>query len=239
MGRYIQSSISLVFERKLDLRKFFYEFEKILENDYRTPEYTNIPDEAPAELPRIIFNSKNGNSRISVSQINISLDIGWANDFIFDEEKRIEYLKEKIKLIKRVSSSMANNLHYFGFLNVVNIPKSSIKESICLIASKYLVDVEDNYNDLSLKRTKIIENIYYQNIVVQLYKNWNNQLVNVVQRFSDETISETGVQVVLDFNNRYAYNEDSNYKFKLEEIEDDLIEKVLLILKKEVKKILV
>ncbi len=210
--KFIQNNFSFIFPRNIGIRKMANEIEEILSEYYMPPQITGIPDDMDPNLPRIIFTSKNNHSRIILSQLNVLVDVNYDDNFTLDDKKK--YLEERISLAKKIIDKLGAKVNFIGLNTIVNIQTSTFEDSINVLLKKYYKTREESeiYEDLIIKKTLIFENKYYANISVQNYKTWNNIVPSFdLMRLSKTNANEFGVQLFIDYNDRYAFNEKEGY----------------------------
>src|SRR6185369_6057053 len=91
------------------------------------------------------------------------------------------------------------------------------------------LDVTDTY-DVQFKTTRLVDRNFFSNVTVQNYRAWKSGIVpQQSTRTSEENIIGRGVQVVGDYNDRYAFNEKKGYssgKDKIKPIIEDGLEAI-------------
>ena len=66
-------------------------------------------------------------------------------------------------------------------------------------------------SEVSLRLSSMIDGRFFDNITVQSYREWLTDSAVPVKRFSAATAESHGVELVHDFNDRFAYNEQADY----------------------------
>ncbi len=217
--KYIQNSYSIAFPRYSQIRRRANEFEDLLkdqfEGHYSQPQVISIPDELDPEVPRMIFGSKHGFSQIVISQISVSLNVIYSPDWQLDISKGREYLKERISALYRLHDLLESvPVLFSGLITKVQLP-SKVEETILfehLYRNVSNLTSGDDIYDINVKFTNVIKEKYFNNITVLNYRTWdsmNNR--QTVPRLSRKSTCEYGIEIISDFNDRYAYNEKSNY----------------------------
>lgn len=215
--KYLQNSFNLVFDRKQSIRKNSFEFEKELEDLYTQPEIINIPDDINPDMPRIVFNSKHGHSQIIISQLSFILNVNYSSDWQYDISKGEEYILSKVSMLYKLLEIVGEKCPSFcGFSTLVQIPaqEEDDKSVISHIYDLFSKDVNPDSSDIyefQIKTSKVVEQEFFSNITVQNYRSWNIDIVEGIIKLSHKEINESGIQIVGDFNNRYAFNERDGY----------------------------
>ncbi len=216
--KYLQNSFSIVFPRKPSIRKNVFEFEKKLEDLYIQPQVINIPDEINPEMPRMVFTSKHGHSQIIISQVNLVLNVNYSSDWQSDISQGKEYILNKVSVLYELLNILEEACPYFsGFNTLVQIPaqEEDNETIISHIYNLFSKDLEPSPYDLyefQFKTSKIVEDSFFSNITIQNYRNWNLDFgVEGIPKLYSKDIIESGIQIVGDFNDRYAFNEKESY----------------------------
>ncbi len=213
LPQYIQNSFSVFFERQPSIRRKAETFETLLEATYDPPLVLPIPDEQDPEIPRMIFSSKTGYSQIVISQVSIALNVQYSNDFQIDISKGRTYLFERVPTLFQLLSKLNTGANYCGFATIVNLPCDRDDTTIIdHLITKFLKNIDDtDIYDAQFKTTKQIDKLFFSNITVANYRGWKTGVPQKNARFSEVDVVERGVQVVGDYNDRYAYNEKKGY----------------------------
>ena len=238
--RYINNSLTIVFTQK-NIRRLANSFEDILKNKYRPPLITPIPDEAPPEIPRMFFDSINGFSKIIISNNNINFNVNYSPEWQLSIENGQKYIKERINLLTCLIKIIPDiKTCFIGLTTLVNIKlfNNNLMLPVQKISDLYLKE-KSEFNELSLKFSNIINEKYYSNIVVQNYKitNFINNYISADTMLPLNDISETGIQLIHDFNNKYLFNKNKQHLNNFNDL-DEIIELNFKFLKDEIKKII-
>jgi hypothetical protein len=226
--RYIQNSFHVFFPRQPAIRRKADAVEGIVENTYALPLVLPIPDDQNPEIPRIVFTSKTGYSQIAISQVNIALIAQYSEDFQLEIAKGRKYLVERVPMLFQILAKLSIPVSYCGFATVVNLRSDQGLTAITKhLAAQFLQGKSigtDNIYDAQFKTTHVIDESFFSNMTVSTYQGWpEGTAPQHGVRISDENAVERGIQVVGDYNDRYAFNEKKGYhsgKNKLETIID-------------------
>jgi hypothetical protein len=224
--KYLQNSFIIVFSRKTSIRKNVFDFEAKLEEWYKQPQVISVPDEISPDTPRMIFTSKHGHSEIHISQLNFVLNVNYSLDWQFDIYKSKEYILNEVSILYELLNFLGEESAYFcGFTTVVNIPTQKrnnelLAPHIYNLFCKEATPSNSDIYEFQLRTSKVIEKEFFSNINIQNYRTWNfdglvEGGVEGIAKMSNKCIVESGIQIVVDFNNRYAFNEREDY-FSLE-----------------------
>jgi len=208
---YVSSSLVITFSRQEDIRRKSNDFEDILkEKGYQQPQMLSVPDDFDPKVPRFVFISQDGPGQIAVSQINITLSANYPSECRADATKAKEYMTDKSHILCSLIEIFEEvKLHYFGLTSVIRLRSdrddSSISRICTLLQS---VDNKAEINDISVKVTSVVSERFFSNITLKNYRVWQNI---GSQRLSNTKAMESGIEILVDFNDRYRYNEDLTY----------------------------
>lgn len=217
--KFIENSFSITFNRQFDIRRKSNEIEDFLKaklaGHYSQPMVVPLPDEVDPQIPRLIFSSTHGYSQIVISQVTISLNVRYSPDYQLDITKGQAYLKERIPIIFEIIKNFKEIRPYFcGLLTRVDLdaPDAEDSQIIERLINLFLKNTNYEFHDCELKLTKIIDDQFFSNIVIRNFREW--QFIEAPQeipRLSKKTSYRKGIQVIGDFNDRYAFNEKKDY----------------------------
>jgi hypothetical protein len=211
--RYIQNSFNIFFQRQPSIRRKADTFETMLEDTYDPPLVLPIPDDQEPELPRMVFGSKTGYSQIVISQVSIALNVQYSSEFQIDISKGRAYLFDRVPTLFQLLGKLNTSANYCGFATIVNLPSDKDDAPIVdNLAARFLTNIDDtDLYDVQFKTTKLIDKLFFSNITVTNYRGWQTGVPQKNVRFSEADVAERGVQIVGDYNDRYAYNEKKGY----------------------------
>jgi hypothetical protein len=220
--KYIQNRFSVTYARCQNIRRLANSFEDLLSEHfsghYNQPQIIPIPDELDPEVPRIVFGSKHGFSQIVISQIGITLSVTYSPDWQENICKGQQYLEERLPaiycLLDSISKESEIEIFFCGLVTRVRL-QTEIEEGDFLdhVKKRYLQNNEERrIYDITIKTTNVIEDKFFCNTTIQNYRNWKSPDDSKgVPRLPVSTVNELGLEIVLDFNDRYAYNNDTTY----------------------------
>lgn len=216
--RYIQNSFSVTMDRQLDIRRRANDFEDLLkektEGHYGQPQVVPVPDELDPEVPRLIFGSRHGFSQILISQISITLSVNYSPEWQLDISKGQEYLLDRTKAIFSLLELLNDVPLFFSGLTTRVRIASTEADSAIIARVKQLYGISSqssNIHDLMLKVTNVLKDRFFSNITVQNYRVW--KLISQQQgvlRLPLKKVTEQGMEIINDFNDRYAFNENDD-----------------------------
>lgn len=213
-----ESSIAAIEFDVSDLKDFpAQEFQRLLRDDFPLPIIsTNVPANALPPIPRFVMQSKF--AKLEVGKDRVALNVNYLGNHKKDYKLCDEYLHKKIDRIYQVTvDTLKANVKFFG--NVTNIKYSFSDSSIN--GAIYLQDIfasqkcSDNVlNDYNVKYTIKHKDRYFVSVSLSNYERY---MISISQKtgiptmekplklkLSDMSISDTGIQIVFDINNKLS-----------------------------------
>lgn len=234
--RFIENSFSVSFNRQLDIRRKSNDIEDMLKSKlaghYSQPQIFPIPDELDPQVPRLIFGSTHGYSQIVISQMSISLNVRYSPDYQLDIAMGQKYLTERIPVLFEIIKSFKEIRPFFcGLTTRVDLyaPTAEDDQIIKHLSNLFLKEAEfDKIHDVELKVTNIINDQYFNNMVIKNFREWRlMEPPQEMPRLSQKKSSIKGIQIIGDFNDRYSFNEKQDY-FSGSGIIADIIDKAFI-----------
>jgi hypothetical protein len=232
--RYTQNSFSIAFPRYPNIRRRANDFEDFLkkrfQGHYGQPQVIPVPDELDPEVPRLIFGSRHGFSQIIVSQIGMTLNATYSPDWQIEIAKGREYLKSRGKALFELLSMLENIPAYFSGLTTRVRLATESNENGLLRQMRNRLDISlpgEDIHEINVKITTVEEDKFFNNITIQNFRTWKNiQSPDSIPRLSRKNSSERGLEIIVDFNDRYAFNERPDY-FSSDDVALEVIDKGL------------
>jgi len=229
--RYVQNSFSITFSRRHDIRRRANDFEDFLQTHlaghYRQPMVIPMPDEMDPEVPRLIFGSIHGFSQIIVSQIALTLNVTYSPDWQFEISQGRQYLLERAPVLFALLSILDDVKPFFsGLTTRVHLPTSADDGAILqhLQSLRSAPEPTAHLHDITVKVTTMHNDRFYSNMTVQNYRRWKIQEATPqLERLARSQASERGIEIIGDFNDRYAFNEKADY-FSTPDIVQEIID---------------
>lgn len=228
MKKEIKSiNISIKHPKYEKVRRQANTIEDLFEEFYLQPTVLPIPDEIDPIFPRISINSKNGHSNINFSQIGVDFNVIYDDKYSFDYSLCEDYIKERMKLIQTyLNQSKIEQYYYVGIMCQVKFNYEGEFDEIHQIQDYYLkqFDVANLY-DFNQKITLLEEDTYFHNITLSNYRDYTGDIINqdspAILSFEKAKISENGIVVTIDINNRYQYTS-KGILFETAKLDDSL-----------------
>ena len=219
--KYIQNSFSVSFERCRDVRRRVNAMEDLLQQKYPghfgQPQVIPVPDELDPEVPRVIFGSQHGFSQIIASQISLVLNVAYSPDWQVDISKGRQYLKERVAILYALFEAMRGEkgaAYFCGLTTRVRLQSSADDSAtVGALISRITKNGEGNAtHDINLRRTTVVADRFFSNTTIQNYRSWRTeQDVSQIPRLQRDAATERGIEIMGDFNDRYAFNEQDGY----------------------------
>jgi len=208
----------------MEYRKKFANSEDILQQYFMPSTILPIPEQVQDEVPRIIAQTKNGHSVLNIALSVSSFITNYNGEFVSDWNKCKEYLTQRCSDIYQIIDNMTENNNTFVGL-ITNVEIDDLDGTGLEILRKSLfgekTEKMGELYDLSCKLTYVYKNRYYINITLQNLREFS------VQQYSNGRTCITGerkhaISASIDINDRYAANNDVNYKSKKEAFDEIL-----------------
>ena len=165
-------------------------------------------DEFAPEAPRIVLSSKNGHSRISISQISLDFTVNFDGEFLNSFELTRDYIIKRVELIVKLLGSI--NIEEYLFCGISYNMRMDIGECSPLeYIGRFLCSEfsDEHLYEASQNIAKVKDEKFFINQQIGTYKEVRGKtraVANVLDVLEEKPISE-GVSLVLDINNRYQY----------------------------------
>ncbi len=213
-----QTNLNLVYPRIMEYRKKFTNSEDILQQYFMPSTILPIPEQVQDEVPRIIAQTKNGHSMLNIALSVSSFITNYNGEFVSDWNKCKEYLVQRCSDIYKIIDNMTENNNTFAGL-ITNVEIDGLDGTGLEILKKSLFGEETKkmgeLYDLSCKLTYVYKKHYYINITLQNLREFSVQQYNNGRTCIAGERKHT-VSASIDINDRYAANNDVNYKSKKE-----------------------
>ncbi len=214
---YVRSSFALNFAQQVDIRRRANDFEDILRGKgYIQPQIIPVPDNLDPEIPRMIFASQDTFSHIVISQINATLNLRHPPECRKNIAKCKRYLLDRSPIPFELLRVLEEVKPYFcGLISVVRLPSLVEDDEILKRMAELSLggDYTPDVHDIVLKTTRIVSDRFFSNVTWKNFRAWRN-IEPAPSRFrplSTRAASERGIEILIDFNDRYKFNESTDY----------------------------
>lgn len=210
---FAANSLNVVFPRAPQIRRLSNAFEDRLASRYGQPQSIPVPDNLDPQVPRIVFQSTGGHSQIVISQVSISLNVNYDSEWTTDSAKRLVYLRERVSLVYELCGTAETNPVFSGLTTRVRLSSESPDEEILsrLVQVLGIANAGANLSEVSVRLSSVVDDKFFDNITVQSYREWPPGDDATVSRLPIGEAKSRGIELVQDFNDRYAFNEGSDY----------------------------
>lgn len=213
--RYLQSTFTLVFPEQRDLADREKRIYDQLRPFYFPAQPVRMPNASDAEAPWLAFNSQHGHSQIYVAASSVTLNVNYSPDWQTRVTDAREYVGHRMSLVFGAAEVFEDiSLLYCGSATRARLAWSASDDELVETLVETLVKEgpEESHHDLILRTTSVVDDLFFNNITVQNYRNWNLGLMHSgTVRLSRTQAVERGVEIIGDFNSRYAFNEDKEF----------------------------
>lgn len=233
------TAVTIRYKKIENLKRTFYNHEDILEGYFVEAAVLPIPDDAPVEVPRIIVKSNNEHSQLNITPVNATLQIKFDKGYEIDWGSCKNYILNKMAIVFELLNKMTyNEYEYIGVVTEI-LMNDKYNNGTDLITNNLLKSNDLNaIYDMQLKYTFVENENMFVNIVLQnarLYKENVNMDVSGALS-ADNQVKET-IGVIVDINDRYGFNNISNYHTDSKKLEA-LIEHLTTILESKLETLL-
>ena len=214
------SAINFKFPRVENVKRKYILNQDILKEKFNEANILPIPDDAPSEIPRILISSKGEHSQVSIAPEAITIQTTYSDEYLTNWEKCSEYMKTRANDIYSLTDKLTDNYDYIGV--VTNLIWNDIQEkgNQVLFSNIFGKCAAENLDDLVVKYTYVENEKYYVNITIQSVRIFKQADPNAAGMFTDDNLQTHTVSIMLDVNDRYAFNRTKGYNSTKENFEE-------------------
>ncbi len=158
--------------------------------------------------------SLHGHSVLEVSQTHVSLKTAYDGDFATDFRRCQSYISERMERIYPIVEEVSKgDVSFSGIAVKLECPVSSGVDAVEVLREKLVrARIEPSLTDFAAKFTFAIDDRYYVNVSVLNYNQFAGAADEgrVVPAYLE--LVESGIAIVLDVNDRYAFNMTRGYR---------------------------
>lgn len=214
--KFLQCGYSVVFPRRTDVRPEARSIEGLLGEHYHPPQTLEGPDELDPNIPRLVFGAKNGFAQLLVSQVGVSFNLTFPPEWQRDVAVGRAYLEEQAgRLFSLLERLGEKSLSFSGLTSRVQLSWKGTEHALlaCAVAHHFGGKAAEFTYDLEWKQTLVHDERFFGNLTFQNYRTWNLAAPPVgLLRLQRAKAAEFGIQIQGDWNDRYAWNEISEYR---------------------------
>lgn len=213
--QFVNSKFNVLFQPVNEIRRKGLNLETNLKSIFQTPlTFLPIPEDAPFDIPRINGTSIHGHTSLSVSKTNIEMTTKFDGSFLSNWNLCCDYLRDKISVFDTIRKDLEIKEFLFCGLTTNFFVNTKEEFGVCPLDL-----ITDRFVNLKSKRKPVNYNyqitfsendIYYINFTFQnlapLRKVGNSAILKPSFEGSNEILS-----IILDVNDRYAFNKQDAY----------------------------
>ncbi|MFJ7755670.1 hypothetical protein ACQKGI_19895 [Peribacillus muralis] len=215
------SGYNIVFPRIENLRRKAFDIEDSLKDYFTNANIIPVPDNAPAEIPRIQSTSHNGHSNLNISLNNAQLVTNFDGDYNTNVNAALSYLEERVYTVANMLEKYTNGIFLFsGLTTEVIFKKEHPVEHMIDTFFKHSPTKGSSLHEVNLKTTQIVDDKYYANISISNERTYEGQVSGFedVVSFADLELKQHSLKVTLDINDRHGFNTQKNYTSSISEV---------------------
>jgi hypothetical protein len=211
---FVANSLNVIFPRAAKIRRRVNEFEDRLDGLYGQPQTVPVPDELDPQVPRLVFQSLGGHSQLVVSQVSIAFTVVYDGAWTTDPSKRLDYLRERVPLVYDLCEVAQVKPVFTGLTGRVRLASDATDADVLARLTNVLgiKNVPADLSEVSLRLSAVVDGRFFNNITVQSYREWQADDASSVGPMPAAKALSRGVELIHDLNDRFAYNEHSDYE---------------------------
>lgn len=217
-ARYLQNSFSLVFPEVRSIVSKEQEAYSQLRTRYFPAKVISTSPEPEGD--KLLFQSHHGYSQIAVGSSNVTLNVIYSPEWQTEPNNARDYMTERSGLLFDVLDALQTESPLFGgSVTRVQIPSQENDRQVATFVAKTFAgrEAEADYHDVIVRTTIVVDDLFFSNITIQNYRVWNVGLpIPSVYRISRAAATERGIEIISDFNSRFAFNEDRHFELSRE-----------------------
>lgn len=212
--RIVNSNFSLVHPIQKELYKKNIDIAGAFKDIYGFFNSMPIPDEVEPMIPRIIMQSNEGHSQITFALNNINLTTSYSGDYIDNYSKCSEYMLARTNKIFNVINKIGlEKVLYISLKTRIMLPMDSNCNPTQYLLNKLNKNqiIDNKLTDIQERYSFVKDNRYFVNISLGNYSQYDEKAnLNpddlLLQDFRNSNLSERGITIDFEMNNRYYYN---------------------------------
>lgn len=219
--RIQSATYNIVYPECRNIRREVFTLEDKLDSLFVKPfSLIPIPDDAPAELPRIQATSNVGNSLLSISLNSAQLNIEY-NNIEYNNNDFLEDIRKCMYKVFDAISNSTNNKYLFSGLTL-NIVVDDLNTNPVDVLLNNFGQSNNNIKpfDITNKVAYVYNDQYYINIECSNFRKYRSPSSISINPFANAEEVAHLMLVTLDINDRYAFNYKDGYLSSSDEVEN-------------------
>lgn len=219
--RLLQCNFTVSFPRVVTMRRLANTFEdtlaRLAPGQYGQPNVTPVNDQADPKAPRIIFAAAHGLGQIIASQMALALTVNWPGPWQNEPDRCRQFMLERAPLLfTLLQQAEGVHPHFCGMTATMRLTSSrpaGDPAPLHHLAQRLGLAVSpDGLHDVQTKIVRVRDESFFDNITMQNVRSWQlpGPLTDLTRMPTGAAV-EQGLDIVGDFNDRYAYNEQLAY----------------------------
>lgn len=215
--RFLSAQVS-IFYHYVDIKSLDLDhITSVARGKYLPPVYM----ESPGSEALLVLVSENGNSQIIFTSSSVALNVAYSRQWQRDPEQGERYVAERLPLLLDLLARLdGQSIIYAGCSIGCQIPTERDDAAVTDAVGEFIGTVpEGDVTDLAIKYSETVDQSYYRNVTVNNFRTFVAGPQTPPQiRLKNSTASERGVEVSVEVNSRYAYNEGQSLSVTLPEV---------------------
>lgn len=214
-------SFNIFFSPIFNIRELLFEFENIITDFVKPFNLMAVPNEAPAEIPRISAISEHGHSSLLITPQNAVITVNFDQGFENDAEKCFKYVGDKKNSLVNAYNSILKtktgmDILFSGLTTQTEFDEDElIVDPVEFIYKKFIIKKsKQNLEDVFIRFTHVLYDSFYINMEIQNVRSFNGMQYGTLMSTAGLKLQSHKIFVSLDINDRYSYNKQVDYTTK-------------------------
>lgn len=218
-------TLNVFFQRNAKVRESIFELEESLVDFQKPFTLVPMPADSPAEFPRIVAATIHGHTQMMISEKNVQMVISFDDNYNNSIDDCINYMRDKCKnlnaVLPTISDYPSKGLYYVGISLQLSMDKNDgIDKPIQYLVNNFVsLQTKLTMEEIGTRVALVKDDKYYINL------NMNNNKIYCSEKdergsFAGIDVKDDVLNIFLDVNDRYAFNEIVDYKSSFDEIEN-------------------
>ena len=217
------STITFWFQKQPNPKNFVDTFNNNLKDYFFEFNIIGVPANIDPTIPRLTAVSSSNHSNIEISMINAQLKTNFDNNYSKDIKMCINYLKERaLKLYDTLKEFNINIIYSAIFINLEEKETNAVEK----IKNQFLKKNDlDKIDEIGIRFSQVIDNKFYGNISFNNSKQIKienicnkGEIIFPLISLNDASEIENFLSVSVEFNDKFAFNSNSNNNTKKEDL---------------------